>query len=188
MSIDVQPGADIMVRQASATQLYRCQARGVKLQADIHVAAGARFSYSPLELIPHQDADYQQKLRIFLDEGAKARLTEVVSPGRLCERFGYRRLELHTEVFLAGRRILLDLQRIVPRETDCRLLLGEHTHFGTLLDLGPHIDASGTDRLHARFAEQGVLGSASVLPAYGIGARVVGGSADSLFRALSAPS
>jgi hypothetical protein len=68
---------------------------------------------------------------------------------------------------------------------DCRSVLSNWTHFGSLVHCGPGVGAPEADGWHARFAERGVLGSATVLPRYGIGARVLGPSADSLFRALA---
>jgi urease accessory protein UreH len=182
--IDVRPGARVLLRQASATQLHGGGEVGIRFDATISVGAGASFSYLPFELIPFADSDYRQSLRLFLEHGAEAVLTEVVTPGRLWEHFGYRRLELRTEVHLDGRRILLDAQRIVPAEADVESLLAGRSHFGSVLQFGPGIDREEADCLHARLAEVDILGSASVLPSYGVGARALGTSADQLLRAF----
>jgi urease accessory protein len=182
--VECRPGAKVVLRQVGATKLHRCEGPGIELEAKIHVAAGARFAYLPFELIPFAGSDYRQHLRLVMETGAEAVLSEAVSPGRLDEHFAYRRLELRTEAWLDGQRILLDAQRILPSEMDCAQLLGGFTHFGTLLHLGPGLGQPDADRLHQRFQEAGMTGSASVLPSYGVGARAVGRSADSLFRAF----
>jgi urease accessory protein len=185
LDVDLQPGASVVLRQASATQLHRATERGgVAFDLALTVAAGAHCRYSPLELIPFADADYCQTIRVFLADGAEARLTEVVTPGRLWEHFRYRRLALRTEVYVEGRLVVLDAQRIVPAETDCLTALGGHTHFGTLLHLGPNVGAPYADCLYDHFAAPGVCGSASLLPGYGVAARVLGHSAENLLRAL----
>jgi urease accessory protein len=176
--------ASVVIRQVSATKLHRCETLGIELDAEIRVAAGARFTYLPFELIPFAGSDYRQHLQLFLETGAEAVLSEVISPGRLGEHFAYRRLALRTEVWLDGRRIVLDAQRIVPAETDCALLLGGCSHFGTFLHLASNLGQPEADRLHERFQSLGVTGSASVLPNYGLGARTVGRSAETLVRAL----
>jgi urease accessory protein len=185
LTVEVRPGAHAVLRQASATQLHGGESSGITFEANVHVAAGARFSYEPYELIPFAGSSYRQTLRLSLEQGAEARLLEVVTPGRSRERFRYQRLELRTDVFLAGRRILLDAQRIVPAHTDPCPLLGGFSHFGTLLHFGADVGACDADRWHARFAELGVCGSASTLPCYGVGARVLGSSAQQLLEVLS---
>jgi len=185
LCVEVRVGAKAVLRQASATQLHGGAGAGITFTADFHVAAGASFAYLPYELIPFAGADYRQTLRLHLDHGAEALLTEVVTPGRLWERFRYKRLALRTEVRLDGQRILLDAQRIVPAEGEPASLLGGYSHFGSLLRFGPSVGASEADCLHARFAELGVCGSASLLPRYGVGARVLGTSADRLLGAMS---
>jgi urease accessory protein len=180
--VECRSGTRVVIRQVGATKLHRCEGAGIELDAEIHVAAGARFAYQPFELIPFAGSEYRQHLRVFLESGAEALLSEVVSPGRLGEQFGYRRLELCTEAWLDGRRMLLDAQRIVPAEMDCAQLLAGFTHFGTLIHLGAGLGQPEADRLHERFQELGVTGSASALPAYGVGGRVVGTSADCLLR------
>jgi urease accessory protein len=185
LDVDVQAGASVILRQASATQLHPATQRGgITFELLLTVAAGAQCHYVPYELIPFADADYRQAVRVLLAEGAEARLTEVVTPGRLWEHFRYGRLALKTEAYLDGALILLDAQRIVPDDTDCATALGGHTHFGTLHHLGSSIGALDADRLHERFLALGVCGSASVLPAYGIAARVLGFSAQELREAV----
>lgn len=187
LEVVVEAGARVALRQASATHLRRSTRRGITAKLTLTVADGARCSYTPHELIPFADADYHQSVRVYLAHGAEAYLTEVVSPGRIWEHFRYRRLALRTAVFLDAQLIALDATDIVPAEADCLLALGGHTHFGTLLHLGPAIGAADADRLHERFAARRVCGSASLLPTYGVGARVLGSSAQQLLEALSDP-
>lgn len=185
LSIEVGRAANVVLCQASATQLHGGNGRGITFEASVNVAADARFAYLPFELIPFANSSYRQSLHLSLEHGAQAILTEVVTPGRSWERFCYARMDLRTEVRLDGRRILFDAQRIVPRETDPSLLLAGFTHFATLLHLGADAGVAEADALHGRFKELGVCGGASALPEYGVGARVVGDSADQLLQALS---
>jgi urease accessory protein len=186
LDVAVQSGASVVLRTASATQLHRATDRGSTFDLTMTIAAGATLRYAPFELIPFAGADYRQTIRVNLAAGAEATLTEVVTPGRLWEHFQYLHLELVTEVYLDGTLIALDAQRIVPTEMDCVTAVGGRTHFGTLLHVGPNSGAPEADRLHARFADRGLCGSASVLPTYGIAARALGSSAQGLLAALEA--
>ncbi len=183
--VDVQPGARAMLRQVSATQLHRSTERGITFDLTLKVASGASCHYLPLELIPFAGADYRQTIRVDLDAGGEACLTEVVSPGRVWEHFQYRRLALRTEIRCTGELVALDAQQIVPGETDMPTALMGFTHFASLLHLGPSIGAADADRLHECLAVPGICGSASILPRGGISARAVGSSAHVLLQALT---
>jgi urease accessory protein len=185
LDVQVRRGAHAVLRQASATQLHGGGGRGIELNARIHVGAGARLSYLPYELIPFAGSTYRQALRVNLAEGASALLVEVVTPGRSWEHFGYHLLDLRTDVFLDEHRLLLDAQHIEPGRTRPELMLAGFTHFGTLLQFGPNVGADQARRLHDRLAASGVCGSASVLAAYGMGARALGYSADCLSAAFN---
>ena len=178
------PGTDVTLRQTGATRLHRCPGPGIRSAIEVRIAHGARFRYLPFELIPFADSAYTQTIRLDLEPGARACVSEVVSPGRLQEHFRYRRLRLRTEAFLSGATIMVDAQQIEPGRTDCERMLGGFTHFGSLFVFGPGLGQHDADEIHERFAEYGVLGSASLLPSYGIGARVVGNNADPLLTAL----
>jgi len=185
--IDVEcgPGTNVTICQVGATQLHKGDGHPIVCEVEVRVAADARFRYQPRELIPFVDANYRQRVRLHLQHGALAEIVEVVTPGRPETRFQYRRVDLQTEVLLDGTLVVLDAVRIEPALSDCTLLLGGFTHFGALLLLGPSLDRQDADALHACIAEeQAVCGSASLLPAYGIGVRALGHSAETLLGTL----
>src|SRR5438093_5126340 len=97
LSVECRPGSDVTLRQVGGTRLHRCERLGIRCEADVEVAAGARFRFLPNELIPFAGSAYRQTIRLQLAHGAEAGLTEVVTPGRLGEHFGYRSLDLCTE-------------------------------------------------------------------------------------------
>ncbi len=185
LHVEVQPGARVVLRQVSATQLHRSSERGISFELSLAIAADASCQYLPLELIPFADADYRQSIHVDLEAGGEAYLTEVVTPGRLWEHFQYRRLALRTEVRLSGELVVLDAQQIVPAEMEIATALGGYTHFASAFHLGPRVGAADADALHERLRGPGIQGSASILPRYGIAARALGSSAYSLLEAIS---
>jgi urease accessory protein UreH len=184
LTVQCRPGTDVSLRQTGATRLHGGGNMSIICDVEATVAAGARFRYLPYELIPFVHSDYSQTIRLNLAAGAEAWLTEVVSPGRLTEHFAYERLRLRTEALVDGRHVVREVVDVAPRQVDCALLLSGYTHFGTLLAFGPGLAQQDADRLHELFADRGIVGSASLLPSYGTGARVLGSAADPLISAL----
>jgi urease accessory protein len=184
LAVDVGPGADVTLCQVGATRVHGGNDSPIVVEIDFMVAAEGRLRYHPGELIPFAVADYSQTIRLYLQDGARASLIEVVSPGRLDEHFAYRRVELRTDAYLDGTRILLDILHLEPARSDPRLALGPYTHVATGLRFAPGLTQSDADRVHDEIGAQGAIGSASLLPSYGIGARLVGTAADPLVRAL----
>jgi urease accessory protein len=184
LAVDVGPGADVTLCQVGATRVHGGLDSPIVVELELRVAADGRLRYRPGGLIPFAAADYSQTIRLHLEDGARASLIEVVSPGRLDEHFAYRRLVLRTDAYLDGTRILLDILRVEPACSDPRLALGPYTHVATGLRFAPGLTQSDADRVHDEIGAQGATGSASLLPSYGIGARLVGMAADPLVRAL----
>jgi urease accessory protein len=182
--VECRPGTDVRLRQTGATRLHGGGDAPIVCNVEVTVAPGAQFRYLPCELIPFVHSNYSQTIRLDLAGGAQAWLTEVVGPGRLTEHFAYEHLRLRTDALVDGRQVVRDVVDIAPGRTDCALLLGGYTHFGTLLAFGPALTQADADRLHERFADLEIVGSASLLPSYGVGARVLGAPADRLTSAL----
>jgi urease accessory protein UreH len=185
LAVDLRPGADVTLCQVGATRVHGAENLPIVVELNFTVAADARLRYHPGELIPFPGADYAQTIRVRLADGARASLIEVVSPGRLAEHFAYRRLVLRTDVDVDGARVLLDTLRIEPTHRDPRLALGPYTHVATGLRFAPGLAQLDADRVHDEIEARGLTGSASLLPSYGIGARLVGRAAEPLVRALS---
>ena len=168
--------------QPAATKLHACPDQLIRYSLHARVAAGAVLRYRPRELILHASAEYHQQVYLDLAPGAEAVLWEIVSPGRLYERFQYRRLVFRLEACLAGRLIALDAVRVEPGSAAA---LGGFTHFASLFQFGPQLIQANADDVHARLQAAGITGSASLLPAYGLAVRLLGNSADVLRSALA---
>lgn len=181
--LDVQcgPGTDVTLVTTAATKLNRCDTAGIRCQLDVHVAAGAVFRYLPHELIPFRGAAYRQELAISLAADARATLLEVIGPGPTSQPFNYAHLDMRTQAHLADEAIVHE--HLVLTQDAERALRG-HSHYGSLLAFGPDSGQLAADEAHASLARAGVHGSASVLPAHGIGVKALGSSALELRRAL----
>jgi urease accessory protein len=181
LDVDCAPGARLDLVQPAATKLHRCPEGSIRCSLHARVAAGAMLRYLPRELIPHADSEYHQHVHLDLESGAEAVLCEIVTPGRLFERFQYRRLVLRLEACVDGELVVVDAMRL---ERGGEAALMGYTHFASLFYLSPRVTQADADDLHARIRAAGVVGSASLLPAYGLSARLLGTSADELRAAL----
>lgn len=181
LRVACEPGAEAVLRQASATRLHPCKAGLIRCTAHFEIAHSARLWYLPCELIPFAGTHYCQRVEVDLEAGGEVVAWEVLGPGRLWERDAARRLSLELRVRVGGRLAVADAIRL---ERPNLTATAGRTHVGSLLLLGPHYAEPDAERLHHAIAEASVTGGASLLPAYGVGARVLGDSADDIFEAF----
>jgi urease accessory protein len=117
IDITVGNGARLSVRGQGATKLYPSP-RGVAATVDVRlaVAAGARLTYLPGELIPFRQAVLEQQTTIEVAPGSQCALGEIVTPGRIAmgEVDAYTRLRLDIEARVDGRLVLLERARLEP--------------------------------------------------------------------------
>jgi urease accessory protein len=179
LDVICEPGTDVTLRQASATRLHGCGQGDIEYQGHFEVQAGASLRYLPWELIPFAHTRYHQRLQVELAEGGQAGLWEVVGPGRVWEVAAPRCLSLQVDVRVDGAIVLTDVLRL---ERPNPVATAGHSHLGSLLLLGPDHTQADADRIHDALSGAGLVGSASLLPAYGVGARVLADSADTVFR------
>lgn len=176
-----EPETEVVLRQASATRLHDCDHGFIELTGRFTVEAGARLWYLPWELIPFAGTHYRQDLHLEIADGGEAVLWEVLGPGRVWERDAARQLSLTMQVRVAGQLALVQAMRL--ERPDPTATAGR-THVASLVFLGPRYVQSDADRIHQAIEEAGLVGSASLLPAYGVGVRVLGDGADRIFRAF----
>ncbi|HEY3118138.1 MAG TPA: urease accessory protein UreD [Chloroflexota bacterium] len=185
LEVICEPGADVVLRQASATRLHGCESGAIAFSGHFEVGVDARLRYLPLELIPFAHANYRQHLELELDDGAEAVVWEVIGPGRVWEVDAPRQLGLQLEAWVQGELAFADLLRLNGPN---RIATAGHSHVGCLLQFGPSFTQADADHLHEGLTAAGLIGSASLLPSYGVGARVIAGSADQILRVFESLS
>ncbi len=179
LRVSCEPGTDVVLRQASATRLHGCESGGIAFNGRFDVGAQALLRFLPMELIPFAHTSYRQHLEFDLDEDAHAVLWEVIGPGRVWEVEAPRSLSLQLEARVQGELAFADLLRLNGPNL---IATAGHSHVGSLLLFGPSYSQDHADHLHAGLAAAGVVGSASLLPCSGVGARALADSADLLLR------
>jgi urease accessory protein len=181
LTIECGPGCDVTLATAAATRLNRCEHGEIHFELDATVAPGATLRYLPHELIPFRAARYRQRLLVALQGSARAMLLEVIAPGRSGEPFAYTRLEFDTEVRLDGALVVRE-RFVVADQVGARQ--HGHTHYGSLLVLDGVDAGRAAEDAAASLAAAGACAGATVLPAAGIGLKMLGDSALSVRQTL----
>ena len=83
IDVDLSKDAYVLLTTQAATKIYGMPTSGAKQQMHIHVGESAMFEYLPDSMILFRDANFNQKLSVFLEDGAKVVLQEIIMPGRL---------------------------------------------------------------------------------------------------------
>lgn len=115
--VTVGAGARVLILTQSATRVQP-SADGRPATQDIRfqVEAGARLEFHPERTIPFAGSAFRQTLTADLESGAQFGLTETLAAGRVQtgERLAFASYESRVQVSVAGRRVYLDRQRLVP--------------------------------------------------------------------------
>ncbi|THF87430.1 urease accessory protein UreD [Deinococcus sp. KSM4-11] len=117
--VTVDGGARVLILTQSATRVQPSpDGQAATQDIQFKVAAGGRLEYHPERTIPFAGSAYRQMLRAELDDGAQFGLTETLASGRVQagERLAFASFESRVQVMVAGRRVFLDRQRLVPGE------------------------------------------------------------------------
>ncbi len=81
ISLDVQPGAHLLVTTPAATRFYRSNAGAAVQAVQARVAGGARLEWLPQETLAYSGCDGRNELRLTLDPGASLIASEVLGLG-----------------------------------------------------------------------------------------------------------
>ncbi len=115
--VTVEAGARVLILTQSATRVQPSpDERPATQDIRFQVAAGARLEFHPERTIPFSGSAFAQTLTAELEEGAQFALTETLASGRVQtgERLAFAAFESRVQVSVAGRRVYLDRQRLVP--------------------------------------------------------------------------
>lgn len=156
---------------------------------EINLSSNAQFEYLPHPLVPHQAANFKGYNNIFLSAGNRFIFGEVITPGRQLngETFQFERLQNCTQVYLHQQLIFKDNQILIPGKIPMSATgqYENYTHQGTFL----YFDTSASPQLPIeacyKYLQQGKLEfGISESSKNGMVARILGHSAESLFRVL----
>lgn len=135
IEVEVEAGARMALRTQAATQVHAGRSEQT---LDARVGRGGVFSYVPHSIVPHAWADFAAEARLELEDGARALVAEVVSPGRVDfgEAFAYARVRIAFDARIGGVLVARERALLEP-SADMRFpQFGVFTHVATAYSLG----------------------------------------------------
>lgn len=143
--IDVEEGASLLLTTQAATKVYKTPTLPARQHSRIRLGAGAMLESLPEQVIVYREGTYEQSADVEVHPEATYIAAEVVTPGWAPDgtRFGYRRVNLRTEVFRPGDDVpyLVDALVLEPGADDVPGLggLDGFSHVGSLLVVDPRV-------------------------------------------------
>jgi urease accessory protein len=83
IAVTLAPNTHATLTTQASTKVYAMPIQGATQSMWVRIGTDAIFEYLPDSTILFRDANFSQKVAIFLDGGAKIALQEIVMPGRL---------------------------------------------------------------------------------------------------------
>ena len=185
--IRVELGEDsqLQLHTQSYQRLFQMK-RGAAQSMEVRLGKGAGFFYLPHPTVPHGDAVFVARNKIFLSEGCRLVWGEVLTCGRKLsgEAFAYSKYHSITEVFLQDKLVLRDNVCLRPLREDVQAVgqLEGFTHQASLLLMGP-AEAAGRIREYLS-VQEGILSGVSEGPAGSLIVRLLGNKAEQLYECL----
>jgi urease accessory protein len=156
-SIDVRPGASLLLSTQSATRIHRTPERPAVQTMSIQLRDGARFEYIPDQLIAYRDASYEQWTDLTVAPTAQAFMAEIVTPG--WDPHGipltYVDIRLRTEIreSVNHRLVAVDNIRMRPEDFGQSLeamgYLEGYSHMGSVVVVGEHATDAYADEIRS---------------------------------------
>lgn len=177
----------------SATRIYRTPSQPALSQTQIVIGERATLEYLPDHVIPYQDADFRQSLRVEMARGSRAVFWDALAAGRVArgERWSFREFDSRMEITICDREIFLSRTRIRPAGLDPEQLgfTGEFGYLATFVMVGDELDSweETAAAMTAEFANTPrVYGGASTLASNGCVVKLLARSASDLTGAQAA--
>ncbi|MDD3615765.1 MAG: urease accessory protein UreD [Lachnospiraceae bacterium] len=114
---DIQSGSNLEFVSQSFEKIHKMEEGIAKRATQIHVAAGSRFFYHPLPVIPFAQSSFENHTQVCLeDDTAEFEYYEIISCGRSArgERFAYKEYLSELSVMNGEKLIFQDNTKFIP--------------------------------------------------------------------------
>ncbi|OYN93591.1 urease accessory protein [Enemella evansiae] len=176
--VEVSAGSGAALVGQSATKIYRSDTEATTTQhTEVRLAENSFLDWRAEPVIAYAGARYRQHTRVEHHRDATLLLAEIVTPGWAADggEFGWRQLQLCTEVWRADRLLMLDNLVLDPLPFGDLMLPG--THLGSLLVFDRRIDGELVDSLPLP-ADGTPVAGASLVEGPGLVVRVLADSTE----------
>lgn len=118
ITVEVGTGASLCFTGQSYTKVFRAEHQGASQRAKIDLEEDSFLFYRPMPVIPFEKSVFVGSTEVRLCRGAKFIMYDIMSCGRAAmgERFLFKLYRTRTSVYVDGRLVFLDNQRLSPEE------------------------------------------------------------------------
>lgn len=189
MSVAIGEGCDLELTTQSYQRLFQMQ-HGASQNLKVEMEEGSSFVYLPHPVVPHRNAVFTSKNKIYLAENCTLLWGEVINCGRKLngEVFQFSLYHNLTEIYLNKRLAVKENILLRPQQTDLSAIgqLEGFSHQATLLYLKEHsnVPSSLEHLVDELEREDNILFGVSALPVNGLVVRLLGHKAEQLFHIL----
>ncbi|WP_091971241.1 urease accessory protein UreD [Propionibacterium cyclohexanicum] len=187
------PGSHAVLDGQAATKIFRSEGTHALQRTEIRMGSGSHLVLRPQALIAYRGARYVQETTVTMASDSRLVSREIVTAGWSPDgqHFAFDSVRLRLRANLtSGNPLLIDNLLLEPRMLDPRspLVLGDHTHLGTLVVISagriPQVAAvreicAAASEPDLRFGVGGIAGRTLVV-------RCLGNSTQSVERGLHA--
>lgn len=132
--------AQLLLTTLSSTKIFRTVQKPVTQNTEIFLGKGSVLEYLPDPIIAYQDAQYEQKTVIRMEQGATLIYADMMTPGWSPDGklFRYRSLKLKTEIYQEDELVVFDHIQLCPQVQNVQGmgLFDGYTHYGTMVVIG----------------------------------------------------
>lgn len=185
VSCQLSDGTHLFLTNPSPTELHPSLLEETSSQTQVFLLGkDSILEYMPEPFIPFQNADYQGKTTVYMEEGSQAVIGDIVTAGRVGygEIYDYVCFNNQLEVYREDELIVWDTFLLEPVQDLKEMgLMGNYTHMGTLWILSENITTEHLEFIQDTFASEADLydcyAGASLLEREGMVIRLLGYSA-----------
>ncbi|WP_139368036.1 urease accessory protein UreD [Priestia abyssalis] len=176
--IVLEEGANLSLTTQSATKVYKTTGEPARQETEIVLKEGSFLSLIQDPLILYKHARYAQMTTVHLEKNASFLMTDILTPGwaENGQFFTYDDIRTKLKVYRNRHLVLSDHLYLKPKkQMEAVMMMGEYTHFGSLLFLHEQADANVIKQLQnigEKYKEKARIGF-SIPPVKGIVIRVL---------------
>jgi urease accessory protein len=190
INVDVAENCSLRLTTQSYQRLFSMK-RSASQQIKVNMAEGSWFCYLPHPTVPHEEANFISKSKIYLSDNCNLIWGETLTCGRKQngEVFLFSRYQSLTEIYLNGKLIIKENLLIKPTHIDVNAIgqLENYTHQASLIALGQSINVKDfKESINAYLVGQThITYGVTETPKNGILVRILGYKGEQLHNALS---
>jgi urease accessory protein len=190
--VELEEGCRLQLHTQSYQRLFQME-KGASQQMEVLVGPGSSFCYLPHPCVPHANAIFTGRNKIFLSDGARLVWGEVLTCGRKLsgEIFRFSKYQSITEVIQNGKLVLRENINLQPSVMDMNALgqLEGYTHQASLLFMGGDGEGARGELLRKEVLDYlagqvGMLSAMSTGPGASLVIRMLGNQAEPLHDCL----